>query len=463
MDGGGARGLLGGGALGQRKGGQDAAEGRGVLVHQREQLVLDPLALLGPTGKFLPASVPAGLVRGKIGHHRAQRGTECTGVGRDRTASRDRALAGGLVGEGPQVQAHEPGLCRVTQEIFDHPLLRLERGQFVEPERADGNLDEFLFGHAHGALLLAQKITARVEQRLQRHQADELGARHAEAALAGGAADLVEGHVHGSHREVRKIDRHLGHAVFLDEPADGLHGLQRARDVERLTDGILHHLACGVLLRAARLAHVERHGIGAARGRGVEIDIVGDEQLPGPDDGGAAFRVKFGGTKVGLPLRPHDLLRESLVFAGANHGEILPGRIRLGVFVEIDRQPEFAPHPFAQAPRVLGRFRHGNASNGDQRADIRRAHAGVLAGVPGHVDDFAGLLDRPVSRFRDRRRRAHERHHRAVRRLAGVDVEQLDARHGLNLIGDQANHRRITAFAEIRYAFDYLAHGKKWG
>ena len=381
LDGGGARGLLGVAALGQAEGRHDGVERRGVLVDQRQELGLDLLALLGPLGKFLPTRVPAGLVGGKVGDHGAERGPEGADVGRDGAAAGGRTLAGGLVRERPEIQSHQFPLGGVPEQVFDHALLGFERREFIQTQRPDGDLDQLGLGDADGALLLAQEIAAGLEQRLQRHQADQLGAGHAQAAFGGLAASLVEGHMHRRHGEIGQIDRDLGDAIFLDEPPDRLHGLQTARDGHGRAGGVFDDLALRVLLRPAGLADVKGHGVGAPGRGGVEVDVVGDQEVARPDDRGAASGVKGRRAEVGFPLRQQDLLGEALVFAGADHGEAAPDRVGLRRLIKIDRQVEFVTDPPGQLAGVHGGLLHREAGNGDQRADIRCTHARVRTGV----------------------------------------------------------------------------------
>ena len=263
LDGGGARGFLRVAALRQGERGHDTIESRGVLVHERKKLVFDPLALLRPRGEFFPARVPPGLVGREVGHHRAQRGAERAHVGGNGTTPGRRTLAGGLVGKRPQIQPPQFSPARIPQEVLDDALLGLERGEFVEPERADGDLDQFLFGNSDGTLLLAQKMAARVEQRRQRNQADQLGARHAQAALVGRTARLVERRMHRRHGNIGEINGDLRDPVFGNEPTDGLHAFQRAGKVDRLALGVFHRIARRVFLRPAGLADVEGDGVGA--------------------------------------------------------------------------------------------------------------------------------------------------------------------------------------------------------
>ena len=65
-------------------------------------------------------------------------------------------------------------VSRLAQPVLEDPLLRLEWGQLVEAQRADGDLEEFALGNAERALLLAQVVTAGVQQGLERDEAHEL-------------------------------------------------------------------------------------------------------------------------------------------------------------------------------------------------------------------------------------------------------------------------------------------------
>jgi len=82
--------------------------------------------------------------------------------------------------------------------------------------------------------------------------------------------------------------------------------------------------------------------------------------------------------------------------------------------VVVDRDPELAPEPCPEDPGKLDAGRHRQIGKGDERHDVRRTHARVLALMLAQVDAFRrdpgtseGGIDRPV-------RLAHERHHHPV-------------------------------------------------
>jgi hypothetical protein len=82
----------------------------------------------------------------------------------------------------------------------------------------------------------------------------------------------------------------------------------------------------------------------------------------------------------------------------------------------------------------------------------------VGAVVIPHVDELGGTLHSPESRLADRLGRADEGDDRAVRVGTRVDVQQRDAGHGLDGVGDLPDERLVTPFGKVRHALDDPFH-----
>src|SRR5436305_570250 len=80
----------------------------------------------------------------------------------------------------------------------------------------------------------APAVASRVEEHGARHEADDLRAGDAEAALARALLARVEGDVQRRHIEIREVDRHLRAAELRNDPADRLDRLEDARLPHRL-------------------------------------------------------------------------------------------------------------------------------------------------------------------------------------------------------------------------------------
>ena len=73
-----------------------------------------------------------------------------------------------------------------------------------------------------------------------------------------------------------------------------------------------------------------------------------------------------------------------------------------------------------------------------------------------HIDELPGLLHAEKRRLDHRLRLAHEGHHRTVRCVARVHVEQFHTLHTLNLVGNLFDDSHVAALAEIGHALNNL-------
>ena len=234
------------------------------------------LALLGPVGELFPAIVPASLVGREVRDHRRQRRTHRAHRGGDRTAARCGRFRSGLVDEFFECQIDERSAGTGTGRyillgrdgVLDDLFLRLEGVEVVEAERLDGDLDELLVGHAHRALLFLEEIPSRVEHGTERNQPDQFRAGHANAARLGRVPGCIIGLMHRSYADVGQVVRHLGDAVFLDEPADALDAFEFSGDPNVAALLVFDDRPgqwIAVAFLAALLTDVEGDGVRAAR------------------------------------------------------------------------------------------------------------------------------------------------------------------------------------------------------
>jgi hypothetical protein len=196
-------------------------------------------------------------------------------------------------------------------------------------------------------------------------------------------------------------------AVGLDVPADRAAARQPPRLAQRVPLRVLPDLPVGVALRPAGLADVEGDLVREVAVAGVEIDVVGDQELPRADHYRAGARQEGRRPVVGRPLGLLQLLGPRLVLADADVGEGPARRARGGVLVEIDRDAELITDAFAQPMRERGAIFHRDARDRHERDHVGRALARVGAGVAGHVDTLGGAADQPEGgscRPRGRRR-----------------------------------------------------------
>jgi len=78
--------------------------------------------------------------------------------------------------------------------------------------------------------------------------------------------------------------------------------------------------------------------------------------------------------------------------------------------------------------------------------------------VAPHVYQFSSHLDGPEGSLDYRLRLAHESHHRPVRCLAGVNVQESRALDCGYRVGNAGNDGRVTAFGEVGNTFEQSRH-----
>ena len=199
-------------------------------------------------------------------------------------------------------------------------------------------------------------VIGRHQQRLQRDQAHELGARHREPERARFLDAGLERDVRRRRPVVLEVDRDLREGVLLDPPADRAHRLQLAR-----------------LPRAAPgLADVERDAVGLLLGA-EDVDVVGDQEVARAGAGRAPLGHEGGRAVVRLPLRLRRRARPGLRTpppgsAAASAGDRPARRGRRG------RPGRRAPRP--RGGRTRSRAPRNRPSSRPRRARTgrRRAH-----------------------------------------------------------------------------------------
>ena len=255
---------------------------------------------------------------------------------------------------------------------------------------------------------------------------------------------------------VREVDRDLGQAVILDVPADGFDLLEPARHLDRVAAGVLDDVAVLVPLGPAALPKAQGDLVGQLAVPRIEIDVVGDEELAGADDGRPRPRIENGLAEIGGPPRVLELLGQALVFPGPDRGQVAALGLAGRRLIEIDRDGELRRDALAELGGQPDALLHGDPGDRDEGTDVGGPDAAVGPLVTAHVDDLGGLGDGPERGLPDGIGGPDHGHHRPVRRGPGVDVEQLDAGDGLDLAADGPDLLRIPTLAEIGDAFDEL-------
>src|ERR1051326_5908541 len=299
-------------------------------------------------------------------------------------------------------------------------------------------------------------MTPRLEQYRERHEADDLGAGSAEAAVPRPLVARIEGEMERRDIEVGEVDRYLCGAELRDHPSDRFHRLENARLPDRIALRVDDRVSLLIALHPPALADVERHARREPLVHRVQVHVVCDEELARADDGGAALRDELGRTEVGLPVVMRDLLFQPFVLSLANVGEVAAVRRARGELVEIDGELQLGANALAEAAGEDGAFIHRHVGDGNEGDDVGGADTRVRAAVRRHVDQFDAFLDEAEGRLEHRLRLADERDDSAVRIRARIDVEERDNADGRRRLRDGLINLRPPALGDVRYALDEL-------
>ena len=162
--------------------------------------------------------------------------------------------------------------------------------------------------------------------------------------------------------DVGNVHRYLRNAVFVYVPADCLASFQCARYHHRISVSVLHYLArqrIALSFRPAFLADVEGYGIGAAGGCGVEIEVHGNEEVPGADVACSAAGhclIVCVRAEIRTPFRVFYLFRQCFIFASPAYRKVLSFRLVRSSFIAVARDSELPVNPFGELAGHLRAF-----------------------------------------------------------------------------------------------------------
>ena len=187
-------------------------------------------------------------------------------------------------------------------------------------------------------------------------------------------------------------------------------------------------------------------GLGNAEILRCQVNIVGDERMARPDDGGPGG-AQPGGAKVRLPYWVRcDLHFEPFILPMANVLKVGAFRAGGGFLVQIDRDIQFPANAVPQAARHLDALFHADIGYGHKRHHVCSTQAWVGTAVLVKVDQPGGCPDGPECRFFDWRRWAGECDHAAVMIGVGTVVKQGYFSHAGDGCQDGSDHFRATGF-----------------
>ena len=149
-----------------------------------------------------------------------------------------------------------------------------------------------------------------------------------------------------------------------------------------------------------------------------------------------------------------DLGLEALVLAATDIGEPLAVRSLGRPGIEVDRQVEASGDVLPERPRQVDDVVHRRRPEWDERDDVDRPDARVLALVHVHVDLVDRHRDQPLESVADRAVLAGHREDRSV--VAGVarPVEQEDVRGRGDSVGQAVDHVQASALRHVRDRLD---------
>ena len=300
------------------------------------------------------------------------------------------------------------------------------------------------------------------DNRLFRNKSYDFSPGNADSSFPGRAAYFVESLVEGSLGSIGDVHRHLGYAVFVDEPSDGLCPFQGSGNHQCLPGFVLEGFArqfSSLALRAPFLADIERNGVGPTGGCGIEIEVYGNQEIAGSYCGRsrAGYAVIEGAVAEVRSLGGPHAFGKSLVFSFAAYGEILAFGSESRSLVCVDWYVEFFGHPFSQFAGKGGTFFESHSRNRHQRTHVRCPHTGMRAVVFAHVYKLGCAPYAAESGFNNFLRFSDEGHYRAVGGFSRVDIQKSDSfsftRKG-DGVGNGADYIRVSSLAEIRDTFD---------
>ncbi len=160
-------------------------------------------------------------------------------------------------------------------------------------------------------------------------------------------------------------------------------------------------------------------------------------------------------------VRRREQIREALVLRLADVGQADALRSRRGARVEVHRHVVTLRNLMAEAVRDRDALFHRHAGERNERHDVHRSEARMLARVRAHVDLAIRRGDEGMRGGRDRFGVAGEREHRAVVIAVARLVEKPNAGDLADGLRQPVDHIAAPALADIRHAFDQPRHDVK--
>gem|GEM_PF-4195092 len=338
---------------------------------------------------------------------------------------------------------------------------KVEGIEFVQSHGFDRDVDQVFVAGAFTPVLLTEEIAACFQHSFQGKKTNDFRAGGAEAAFESTFLTSFKSFVKGSDGNIRQVHRDLSNAIFFHIPADAFDRFQGARLTNCIAILVYYFLTIGRAIDSfdpAFFPNIEGDGIGTADRLGVEVDIVSNEEIPHANGCLASFGIESLGSKIRFPFGATDFLGESFVFAGPKDGEVAAVVGRSCFFVEVNGNPQFISNPLTQLLGVGDTLVKSDTGNGDERANIGRAHPRVGTSVLAHIDQLAGFADGPESSFHHGFRFTNNGDHSTVGRGTRINVQEGCAFNRFDLGGNLLDDGHVPAFRKIGDTFDQFFH-----
>ena len=241
----------------------------------------------------------------------------------------------------------------VFQLIFYDFLFRIKRCQIIQSERFYSDFNNFFVRNSGRAVLFFQKITACFEHDLERYHTHQFRTGNPNSTHSRPFASQFKNLMKRYCSSISDVERKLGNAVFLYVPTNSFHTFQQTGRVNGVSFGIFYYFSgqrISFTLDATFLTNIESDAVCPAGGSGVQIDIIGNQQISGTDCYGTGFShsfIKFSGAKIGFPFRICKFFWQSLIFTCTTSCQVAAFFFGTGKFVEITRNAEFITNAFA--------------------------------------------------------------------------------------------------------------------
>ena len=211
---------------------------------------------------------------------------------------------------------------------------------------------------------------------------------------------------------------------------------------------------------AGRKANGFGNFVGDGDIRGIQVDVVGDEEFARADDGGARGGMELGIADVGATVRiALQVFAQAFELPATNVFKIYAIGAGGRGFVEKYRDAVAFPDFVADSPGERDAIVERHSFDGNEGHHVGGSHARVSALMRSEIDERGSFGDTAQRRFGNGIGIAGEGHDAAVVVAVHFAVEDIHAGHAAHGGDDGVHFRGIAAFGKIGNALDQSGHG----